>query len=124
MEATVRMRVSNRRSSFGMKCVQCGNELLAPERSEYWSDKRTCHIWYAGNAVAVSTLWSCFLPRQVNEKYDDKRRYFPAAAGRIGSSRGAVTRLSDQNVAQLDALWQGRLLACLRHGRLDKAHGV
>ena len=40
------MRVSNRRSSFGMKCVQCGNELIAPERSEYWSDKRACHIWY------------------------------------------------------------------------------
>jgi hypothetical protein len=40
------MRVSTRHSSFGMKCVQCGNELIAPERSEYWSDKRTCHIWY------------------------------------------------------------------------------
>ena len=46
MEAAVRMRVSNRRSSCGMKCVQCGNDLIAPERSEYWSDKRTCHIWY------------------------------------------------------------------------------
>jgi len=30
----MRMRVSNPRSSFGMKCVQCGNELIAPERSE------------------------------------------------------------------------------------------
>jgi hypothetical protein len=40
------MRVSNRSSSFGMKCVQCGNELIAPERSKYWSDKRACHIWY------------------------------------------------------------------------------
>ncbi len=23
------------RSSFGTDCVQCGNELIAPERSEY-----------------------------------------------------------------------------------------
>ena len=30
----MRMRVSNPRSSFGMKCVQCSNELIAPERSE------------------------------------------------------------------------------------------
>ena len=42
----MRRRVSNRRCSFGMKCVQCGNELIAPDRSEYWSDKRACHIWY------------------------------------------------------------------------------
>jgi hypothetical protein len=37
---------SNRRSRFGMKCVQCSNELIAPERSEYWSDRRACHLWY------------------------------------------------------------------------------
>ena len=39
----MRTRGSNCRSSFGMKCVQCSNELIAPERSEYWSDKRACH---------------------------------------------------------------------------------
>jgi hypothetical protein len=45
-EAMMRTRASNGRSSFGMKCVQCSNELVAPERSEYWSDKRACHIWH------------------------------------------------------------------------------
>jgi hypothetical protein len=28
-----------------MPCVQCNTELLAPERSEYWSDRHACHIW-------------------------------------------------------------------------------
>ena len=28
-----------------MRCVQCNTELVAPERSEYWSDKHACHIW-------------------------------------------------------------------------------
>jgi hypothetical protein len=28
-----------------MRCVQCGSELVAPERSEYWSDRHACHIW-------------------------------------------------------------------------------
>ena len=28
-----------------MRCVQCDSELVAPERSEYWSDRRACHIW-------------------------------------------------------------------------------
>ena len=78
----------------------------------------------AFSAVAVSTLWSCFLT--VNEKYDDKRRYFPVAAVRIGQFKGSgsTKRLSGHNVGQLLALWRVRLLACLRHGRLDKAHGV
>jgi hypothetical protein len=45
----MRKIVSNRRSSFGMKCIICGNELIAPETSEYWgeywSDAHVCHIW-------------------------------------------------------------------------------
>ena len=28
-----------------MRCVQCNTELVAPERSEYWSDRYACHIW-------------------------------------------------------------------------------
>ena len=28
-----------------MPCVQCNTELVAPERSEYWSDRHACHIW-------------------------------------------------------------------------------
>ena len=28
-----------------MHCVQCNTELVAPERSEYWSDRHACHIW-------------------------------------------------------------------------------
>ena len=28
-----------------MRCVQCNTELVAPERSEYWSDRHACHIW-------------------------------------------------------------------------------
>jgi len=28
-----------------MHCVQCSTELVAPERSEYWSDRHACHVW-------------------------------------------------------------------------------
>jgi hypothetical protein len=37
--------VSNRRSSFGMSCAQCGNELIAPEWSEYRSSRQNRHLW-------------------------------------------------------------------------------
>jgi hypothetical protein len=36
---------SKRRSSFGTECVQCGNELIAPERSEYRDERHVLHLW-------------------------------------------------------------------------------
>jgi len=35
-----------------MSCVQCDTELVAPVRSEYWSDKHACHIWLCPNCCA------------------------------------------------------------------------
>ena len=28
-----------------MRCSQCSTELVAPVRSEYWSDRHACHVW-------------------------------------------------------------------------------
>jgi uncharacterized protein with PIN domain len=36
---------SKRRSSFGIDCVQCDNELIAPERSEYRNERHILHLW-------------------------------------------------------------------------------
>jgi hypothetical protein len=33
------------RSSFGTDCIQCGTELIAPERSEYWNERHILHHW-------------------------------------------------------------------------------
>jgi len=38
-------QVSNRRSAFGTNCAQCGDELLAPEWSEYRNERRVHHVW-------------------------------------------------------------------------------
>jgi RNase P subunit RPR2 len=37
--------VPNRRSSSGMSCAQCGNELITPEWSEYRSKQQKRHLW-------------------------------------------------------------------------------
>ena len=37
--------LSNRRSKFGITCVQCSNELIAPERSEYRNERQVRHLW-------------------------------------------------------------------------------
>ena len=36
---------SEGRSIFGMSCVQCDNELIAPEWSEYRSKQQNRHHW-------------------------------------------------------------------------------
>ena len=36
---------SDLRSIFGMTCVQCDNELIAPEWSEYRSKHQNRHLW-------------------------------------------------------------------------------
>jgi hypothetical protein len=38
--------VSNRQSSFGMKCLKCSNELIAPEWSEYRNERQVRHSWH------------------------------------------------------------------------------
>ena len=39
------MTVFNRRSGFGMRCVQCGDELIAPEWSAYRNEQQVRHVW-------------------------------------------------------------------------------
>ncbi len=36
---------ADRRSIFGMTCVQCDNKLIAPEWSEYRSKQQNRHHW-------------------------------------------------------------------------------
>jgi len=35
----------SRRSTFGINCAECGNELIAPEKSEYCDDGHIRHLW-------------------------------------------------------------------------------
>jgi len=36
------------RSSFGMRCLRCGNELIAPEWTEHRNDRHIRHFWQCG----------------------------------------------------------------------------
>jgi hypothetical protein len=44
--------LSNRRSKFGMTCVQCGDELIAPESSEYRNKRQIRHVWHCPTCSA------------------------------------------------------------------------
>ena len=43
------MMISNRRSTFGISCVRCGEELLAPDKSEYRAGTHIRHLWHCPN---------------------------------------------------------------------------
>jgi hypothetical protein len=36
---------SKRRFRFGISCVHCDNELIAPEWSEYRHERQVHHVW-------------------------------------------------------------------------------
>jgi len=41
--------VSIRRSTFGIDCVRCKDELIAPEKSEYRHGTHVRHLWHCSN---------------------------------------------------------------------------
>jgi hypothetical protein len=43
-----------------LRCVQCGTDLVAPVRSEYWSDNHACHIWHCPKCCACFSSLVCF----------------------------------------------------------------
>jgi hypothetical protein len=44
--------VSNRRSSFGISCVRCNEELIAPDQSEYCAGTHIRHLWHCPSCSA------------------------------------------------------------------------
>ena len=44
--------VSNRRSTFGISCVRCDEELIAPDRSEYRAGTHIRHLWHCPKCSA------------------------------------------------------------------------
>jgi hypothetical protein len=41
-----------RRSTFGITCVQCHEELIAPDKSEYRAGTHIRHLWYCSSCSA------------------------------------------------------------------------
>jgi hypothetical protein len=75
----------NRHSRPVMRCVQCGDELLAPEWSEYPNERQVRYLW---------SCWKCDCcfetVAKIDRRYQDKGRYSPNASGRIFTLRAAA----------------------------------
>ena len=69
--------LSNRRSKFGMTCVQCDNELIAPEWSYYQNERQIRHLWHCsecGLCFEFGHLFSCC--QQAHERYTRREALF------------------------------------------------
>jgi hypothetical protein len=42
----------NRRSTFGISCVRCNEELITPDKSEYRAGTHIRHLWHCPNCSA------------------------------------------------------------------------
>jgi hypothetical protein len=58
-EVTMATMVPERRSTFGTNCVRCGNELIAPEKSELRDGKYVRHLWLCSQCA------TCFASLEV-----------------------------------------------------------
>jgi hypothetical protein len=47
--------LSNCRSTFGITCVQCHEELIAPDKSEYRVGMHIRHVW-CSDSVAMGAI--------------------------------------------------------------------
>ncbi len=61
-----------------MRCVQCDTELVAPIRSEYWSDKHACHVWLCPKCCACFSSVVSFLAVTDTESLRDILRNDPS----------------------------------------------
>ena len=43
--------IPNRRSTFGISCVRCHEELIAPDKSEYRAGTHIRHLWHCSNCA-------------------------------------------------------------------------
>ena len=61
-----------------MRCVQCDAELVAPVRSEYWSDNHACHIWLCSKCYACFSSVVSFPAEADKELMTDIERDNPS----------------------------------------------
>jgi len=74
-----------------LRCVQCGTDLVAPVRSEYWSDNNhACHIWHCPKCCACFSSLVSFSDDTVTEPLNF--RLYATAAGAWRTPRSAAPR--------------------------------
>ena len=100
---------SYRRLSFGINCLQCDNELIAPERSEYRNERQIRHLWHCPKCDCSFEVIRRYKSTQ---DYEKDRRYSHVAVasslGQFGEQHKATPRVS-RHAARLDF----RGFACL-----------
>jgi hypothetical protein len=52
-----------------VRCVHCDTDLVAPVRSEYWSDNHACHIWHCPKCCACFSSLVSFSDDTATPRY-------------------------------------------------------
>jgi ribosomal protein L37AE/L43A len=70
---------STRRSDFGTTCIQCGEALIAPEWSEYVSERQVLNLWFC-TRCGLQFESSADLPAAAESEIDREtlEEFFPS----------------------------------------------
>jgi hypothetical protein len=69
---------------FGIKCVRCDQELIAPGRTEFLGDKIIRHFWQPEMQGMVRIVSSVSRRRKIGERSDAEGGYISAAERDLG----------------------------------------
>jgi phage FluMu protein Com len=47
---------------FGIRCIRCNYELIAPDKTEFLDDKIICHLWHCPRCKALFESFPRFPP--------------------------------------------------------------
>ena len=89
---------SERRSIFGMSCVQCDNELIAPEWSEYRSKQQNRHHW---RLLEMRLLFRNHCQYEGDGRSYDRGRNVAVAVSRAEVQRGSAQSCSARHFLKL-----------------------
>jgi hypothetical protein len=65
--------MATRCSTFGADCVHCGEELIAPERSEHRDERHVLHSWQCSKCGrSFGVISNCLIGPHKHQGRDDK----------------------------------------------------
>ena len=78
-------------SLFGIQCVRCAHEIIAPHKTELLDDKTIRHVWHCPSCMALFEVFSAISEEcEISKGSNNERRCFSAAERNIEAGLDAL----------------------------------
>ena len=64
---------------YGIRCVRCDHEIIAPHKTEFLDDKIIRHLWHCPRCKALFESFPDFANCEISARNNDDRRCISAS---------------------------------------------